>query len=37
MQYPTCRTENPEGVKFCGECGTDGWMEKAEQKLAEIA
>ena len=21
MQCPTCRTENPEGVKFCGECG----------------
>lgn len=21
MQCPTCRTENPEGIKFCGECG----------------
>ena len=22
MQCPTCRTENPEGIKFCGECGS---------------
>ncbi|MBI5582471.1 MAG: AAA family ATPase [Deltaproteobacteria bacterium] len=21
MECPTCRTENPEGIKFCGECG----------------
>ena len=21
MRCPTCRNENPEGVKFCGECG----------------
>ncbi len=22
MLCPTCRTENPEGIKFCGECGS---------------
>jgi hypothetical protein len=22
MQCPTCRTENPERIKFCGECGS---------------
>ena len=22
MQCPTCRNENPEGLKFCGECGS---------------
>jgi hypothetical protein len=37
MNCSTCQTENPEGVKFCGECGADGWVEKAERKLAEMA
>ena len=22
MQCPSCRQDNPEGMKFCGECGT---------------
>jgi hypothetical protein len=22
MQCPNCRFENPEDIKFCGECGT---------------
>ena len=21
MKCPKCQTENPEGIKFCGECG----------------
>jgi len=23
MKCPKCQTENPESVKFCGECGTN--------------
>jgi hypothetical protein len=23
MKFPHCQAENPEGVKFCGECGHD--------------
>ncbi|NWG01964.1 MAG: zinc-ribbon domain-containing protein [Syntrophaceae bacterium] len=28
MKCPKCQTENPEGMKFCGECGADGWVEE---------
>jgi len=32
-----CKAENPESLKFCGECGADGWVTKAEKELATIS
>ena len=29
MKCPKCQTENPEGVKFCGECGQSLQIELA--------
>lgn len=29
MKCPKFQTENPEGLKFCGECGANGWVMKA--------
>ena len=36
MKCPKCQTESPESLKFCGECGADGWVEKAEKELATL-
>jgi len=32
---PECQIENPEGMKFCVECGADGWVEKYVKELTE--
>jgi len=34
MKCPKCQFDNPERAKFCGECGADGWLKKAEEELA---
>ncbi|TRZ53700.1 zinc ribbon domain-containing protein [bacterium] len=31
MQYPKCNIDNPDGVKFCGECGADDWVTRTEK------
>jgi hypothetical protein len=36
MKCPKCKTENPEGLKFCGKCGANGWVTKAYKKLAAL-
>ena len=36
MECPKCKTENPGGMNFFGECGADGWAEKAEKELATL-
>jgi ribosomal protein L40E len=37
MKCPKCQTDNPESAKFCGECGADGWLKKAEEELATLS
>jgi hypothetical protein len=37
MKCPKCQTENPECMKFCVECGVDGWVEKAEKELTKLS
>jgi membrane protease subunit (stomatin/prohibitin family) len=32
MKCPRCKTENPECMKFCVECGVNGCVEKAEKR-----
>jgi hypothetical protein len=36
MKCPKCQTDNPEGIKFCGQCGADGWVEKYERELSRL-
>jgi hypothetical protein len=33
MQCPKCLTINNDILKFCMECGTDGWVEKYQKEL----
>jgi len=37
MKCPNCEFENPEGMKFCGECGADGLVEKYEIELDALS
>ena len=37
MNCTKCRTEIPDGLKFCRECGADGWMEKAKKELITLS
>jgi ribosomal protein L40E len=36
MKCQKCQAENPDGIKFCKECGADGWIEKYETELATL-
>jgi hypothetical protein len=36
MKCPKCQSENPEGMKFCIECGVEGWVEKEEKDLSSL-
>ena len=36
MKCPKCQTENPESLKFCGECSANGWVMKTERDLAAL-
>jgi ribosomal protein L40E len=37
MKCPKCQFENPEEMQFCGKCGADGWVEKAEENMAALS
>jgi hypothetical protein len=37
MKCLRCQIENPECMKFCVECGADGWVEKYEKELAKLS
>jgi hypothetical protein len=37
MKCPKFKTESPEGLKFCSECGANGWVTKYEKELVRIS
>jgi rRNA maturation endonuclease Nob1 len=37
MKCPECQRENPEGMKFCVECGAEGWVTKYKKELVRIS
>jgi len=37
MNCPKCQTENPDGKKFCGECGAEGRVERTEKTLVTLS
>jgi len=37
MKCQKYQSEIPDGMKFCVECGADGWVEKAEKELVTFS
>jgi hypothetical protein len=37
MRCSKCQFENPDGIKFCCECGADGWVEKYKKELEALS